>query len=229
MLLIVGMGKIEAFTCKAEKDQDARFFRYPIGKVSDEIEFHPYYVADRVACNSEDFSRLSDLSHNGNFSLVPTLVRWTDFCTTRVDMTSFLRKRILGSPTPSPASTPRESTPDKAEELRLAPASKIVDSSHKKRKHGTRKRRNGVIFGLGGLFGIVVAGFFARQSDLIEFPEFGDLSMDSLIDVLPAGFMREARDLVVSLISLGLGKEYALMRNSKVKGMLLIMILFQWG
>lgn len=50
------------------------------------------------------------------------------------------------------------------------------------------------------MFGIVVAGFFARQSDLIEFPELGDLSMDSLMDVLPAGFMRDARDLAVCFV-----------------------------
>ncbi len=52
---------------------------------------------------------------------------------------------------------------------------------------------------MGGLFGILVAGFFARQSDLIEFPELGDLSMDSLMDVLPAGFVRDARDLAVCI------------------------------
>lgn len=46
----------------------------------------------------------------------------------------------------------------------------------------------------------MVAGVFARQSDLIEFPEFGELSMDSLIDVLPAGFVRDARDLAVCAI-----------------------------
>jgi phospholipid:diacylglycerol acyltransferase len=116
---------------------------------------------------------------------------------------SSLRKRILGG-TPSPSPTPRESTPEKAEEVRLAPVSKIIDS--KKHKHGTRKRRGGLIFFLGGLFGIVVAGFFAKQSDLIEFPEFGDLSMDSLMDVLPAGFVRDARDLAVSFLSWDCGE-----------------------
>lgn len=40
-----------------------------------------------------------------------------------------------------------------------------------------------------------MAGFFAGRSDLIDFPEFGDLSLDSIMDVLPAGFVRDARDL----------------------------------
>ncbi|KAK2626283.1 hypothetical protein QTJ16_004545 [Diplocarpon rosae] len=93
---------------------------------------------------------------------------------------------------------PRDDSPVKAEEVRLAPVSKIIydesQLSHKKKKD-SRKRRNGFIFILGGLFGIVVAGFFAGKSDLIDFPEFGDLSMDNLIDVLPAGFVKDARDL----------------------------------
>ncbi|EPE34327.1 alpha/beta-Hydrolase [Glarea lozoyensis ATCC 20868] len=104
---------------------------------------------------------------------------------------SSIRRRLLGGNTPSDSS--RETTPPKAEEVRLAPVSKIItDSSHKTK---TRKRRNGLIFVLGGLFGIVVAGFFAGRSDLIDFPEFSELSMDSLMDVLPASFVKNARDL----------------------------------
>ena len=102
---------------------------------------------------------------------------------------STLRRRLLGTPTPSP----REGSPAKAEEVRLAPVSQIVTAKHRR----TRKRRNGLMFFLGGLFGIVVAGFFARRNDLIEFPELGELSMDSLLDVLPAGFVMDAKDLVV--------------------------------
>jgi phospholipid:diacylglycerol acyltransferase len=117
-------------------------------------------------------------------------------------MASFLRNRIPGLSSPS-TDTSREPSPAKAEEVRLAPISKIktpedekkLHAQHKKKEH--RKRGNGFIFGLGGLFGIVVAGFFAGKSDLIDFPEFSDLSVDSIMDVLPAGFVREARDLAV--------------------------------
>jgi hypothetical protein len=107
-------------------------------------------------------------------------------------MSHSLRKRIPGlSSTPSDS---REESPAKAEEVVLAPKSKVTH-------HGkTRKRRNGLIFFLGGLFGIVVAGFFAGRSDLIDFPEFGELSMDSIIDVLPAGFVSDARDLAVCVL-----------------------------
>ncbi|KAI8676482.1 hypothetical protein LRP88_10516 [Fusarium phalaenopsidis] len=60
----------------------------------------------------------------------------------------------------------------------------------------TRKRRNTFIFLLGSLFGIIAAGFFASSNDLIEFPEFTDLSMDSLLDALPAGLVKDMRDLI---------------------------------
>lgn len=62
--------------------------------------------------------------------------------------------------------------------------------------HKTRKRRNTFIFFLGSLFGIVAAGFFASSNDLITFPEFAELSMDSWLDVLPAGFIKDMREYV---------------------------------
>lgn len=111
-------------------------------------------------------------------------------------MASFLRNRFWRSE--SPASTsPVDDDPPKAEEVRLAPVSKIITNSNHGKHHRPRKRRTGLIFGLGGLFGIIVAGYFANESDLINIPEFGDMSMDSLADVLPAGFMKEARNLAV--------------------------------
>ncbi|TVY81822.1 Phospholipid:diacylglycerol acyltransferase [Lachnellula suecica] len=102
---------------------------------------------------------------------------------------SSLRRRLFGTSEPPS----RERSPAKAEEVRLAPVSKIKQTPAPKPKN--RKRRNGFIFALGGLFGIAAAGFFAGRSDLIDFPEFGDLSMDSIMDVLPAGFVRDAREL----------------------------------
>jgi phospholipid:diacylglycerol acyltransferase len=117
-------------------------------------------------------------------------------------MANFLRQRIPGLTSPS-TDTSREPSPIRAEEVKLAPVSKIktpsdekkIKAQHKDKKH--KKRRNGLVFGLGGLFGIVVAGFFAGKSDLINIPEFSDLSMDAFMDVLPAGFVKEARDLAV--------------------------------
>jgi phospholipid:diacylglycerol acyltransferase len=66
-----------------------------------------------------------------------------------------------------------------------------------KEKPRTRKRRNMFIFLLGSLSGIVAAGFFASTNDLIDFPEFSELSLDTVLDALPAGMVRDYRDLVV--------------------------------
>ncbi|KAJ2969324.1 hypothetical protein NUW58_g10017 [Xylaria curta] len=61
-----------------------------------------------------------------------------------------------------------------------------------------RKRRNTFIFLLGSLFGLIAAGLFAKSNDLIEFPELGELSMDSLLDVLPSGLVADLKDSVAN-------------------------------
>lgn len=68
---------------------------------------------------------------------------------------------------------------------------KVVQAHHR------RKRKLGAIFLLGSLFGIIAAGFFAKTNDLIDFPEIGELSVDNLLDILPAGLVKDVRDLVV--------------------------------
>jgi len=108
-------------------------------------------------------------------------------------MASTLRQRAVGGKN---SQNEREDTPEKAEEVRLAPVSKIMGHNHEAKKKGS-KRRNGLVFFLGGLFGIIVAGSFAKSNDLIQFPEFGELSMDSFLDVLPQTFVKDARDLMV--------------------------------
>jgi phospholipid:diacylglycerol acyltransferase len=105
---------------------------------------------------------------------------------------SALRRRLFGAPQDGSS---REESPARAEEVRLAPVSKIMKAGAKHDK--SKKRHGGFIFFLGGLFGIVAAGFFARKNDLIDFPEFADLGMTGLLDVLPAGFVKDARDLAV--------------------------------
>jgi phospholipid:diacylglycerol acyltransferase len=110
-------------------------------------------------------------------------------------MASTLRRR--GQPatqdesSPEPA-TSREDTPAKDGE-------KVKVVHHRPKQ---RKRKTTAIFLLGSLFGLVAAGFFAKSNDLIDFPELGELSMsmDSLFDVLPAGLVKDMRDLVVSFL-----------------------------
>ncbi|KAK3346236.1 Lecithin:cholesterol acyltransferase-domain-containing protein [Lasiosphaeria hispida] len=90
------------------------------------------------------------------------------------------------SGTPSESLTPRDGSP-----VRTGDNVKVV---HERPK--ARKRRTTAIFLLGSLFGIIAAGFFAKSNDLIGFPEIGELSMDNIFDVLPAGFSKDLRELV---------------------------------
>lgn len=75
----------------------------------------------------------------------------------------------------------------------LAPAGNITEP-----RKG-RKRRFGLIFLLGGLFGIIVAGYFANHNDVINInlDLLSDLNLDSFFDVIPAGILKEARDISV--------------------------------
>lgn len=108
---------------------------------------------------------------------------------------SSLRRRILG---PSGDSTPdsievsRDPSPAKGEPVTLIP-----DSQLKRLKSKKSKRRQGLIFGLGGLFGLVVAAFFANQHDVINLEGVVDLNLESLLDVIPAGIIRDAKDITV--------------------------------
>ena len=102
---------------------------------------------------------------------------------------SFLRRRFLGESTARPS---REVTPEKGEEVRVVSVAKLKKLTSKK-----SKRRNGLIFGLGGLFGLVVAAFFANQQDVINLEGLLDMNLDSLFDVIPAGIIKDAKDISV--------------------------------
>ncbi|KAF2198495.1 LACT-domain-containing protein [Delitschia confertaspora ATCC 74209] len=114
---------------------------------------------------------------------------------------SFLRRRF-GGKTPTPTSTPnspepsaepsREATPDdKANEITVVPKPKL----QKLKASRQSKRRTLWIFGLGGLFGIAVAAFFAQSNDMIDLSSLENMNMASLLEVLPAGLVRDAQQL----------------------------------
>ncbi|KAL9099719.1 MAG: hypothetical protein Q9187_009455 [Circinaria calcarea] len=106
-----------------------------------------------------------------------------------LSLMSFLRRRFLGESTARPS---REFTPEKGEEVRLVSVAKLKKLTSKK-----SKRRNGLVFGLGGLFGLIVAAFFANQQDVINLEGLLDMNLDSLFDVIPAGIIKDAKDITV--------------------------------
>ncbi|MCJ1450675.1 hypothetical protein MMC28_001008 [Mycoblastus sanguinarius] len=104
---------------------------------------------------------------------------------------SFLRHRFLSpnsAPSPSPS---RDPSPKKGEPVTLIPASQL----HKLKNTKRSKRWQTLIFALGGLFGLVVAAFFANQHDVINLEGLVDFNLESLIDVIPAGIVKDAKDI----------------------------------
>jgi phospholipid:diacylglycerol acyltransferase len=111
---------------------------------------------------------------------------------------SFLRRRFGGTPTEadSPIES-REPTPDpdnkRPSNLRVITAEQL----HTLKKKGKSKRKNAWIFVLGGVFGLVVAGFFASSNEMIDLKSLENMNLDSILDALPASFVNSAQQLQV--------------------------------
>ncbi|KAH9864626.1 hypothetical protein J1614_010561 [Plenodomus biglobosus] len=111
---------------------------------------------------------------------------------------SFLRRRFGGA-------AADDSTPDISREpspaldgtkrpgnLRVITTEQL-QTLKKKGKHG--KRRSAWLFGVGSLFGLVLAGFFASSNDMIDFKAMQDVNLESLMEALPANFIKSAQQL----------------------------------
>ena len=109
---------------------------------------------------------------------------------------SFLRRRFGGdsdSPEPSRDSSPAPSETDPAKQKRLVSIKTLQQLNSSKQS----KRRNLWIFGLGGIFGIAVAAFFAGSNDMIDLSALDNMNMASILEVLPAGLIKDAQQLQV--------------------------------
>lgn len=109
---------------------------------------------------------------------------------------SSLRQRFLSSrpSSPSPSPTPPNSESNAiGEELKLVSSAKLQEL--KKGAKRAHKRGHSVVFILGGLFGVLLALFFAQNQEVINFEGILDLNLESLIDVIPAGVIKDAKDL----------------------------------
>lgn len=110
---------------------------------------------------------------------------------------NFLRRRNAGTnSSASKKSTVSPKTPSNGHtDYSILPDQNLKDLTAKPK---SSKRRTVWIFGLGGLFGLVVAAMFANQNDMLDFAALQDINLESIADVLPAGVLREARDFQVS-------------------------------
>lgn len=100
--------------------------------------------------------------------------------------------------TPSPSPVARNRIGDDSEEVQLVPVSKLKGLTTKRKS----RRRSGLIFGLGSLVGIVVALFFANKQEVIKFDGLMDFNLDSFLDAIPVGIVKEAKDLTVRSFSM---------------------------
>lgn len=106
-----------------------------------------------------------------------------------------LRRRL-------PRESDDKSTPDQSQDHQLpTPDTNYNDDKNKQIVLKPRsKRRNGFIFFLGGIFGIFIALFFANQQEVISLDSLMDLNLDALIDVIPQGIVKDAREFSVCLL-----------------------------
>lgn len=117
---------------------------------------------------------------------------------------SFLRRRFGGGgddtsePSREPSPNPSSERPSN---LRVITAEQLetLKSKHGKGKNG--KRKNAWVFGLGGLFGLAIAAFFAGSNDLIDLKSIEGMNLESLMEALPANFVRSAQQLQVRAAS----------------------------
>jgi phospholipid:diacylglycerol acyltransferase len=115
---------------------------------------------------------------------------------------NFVRRRFSGT---KPDDDVTEASPERSPEtdsnrpsnLRVITAEKL----HTLKTKGKSKRKNAWIFGLGGVFGLVVAGFFASSNEMIDLKGLENMNLDSVWDALPASFVRSAQQLQVSKTS----------------------------
>ena len=133
---------------------------------------------------------------------------------------SELRRRIFGrSGTPDSAetspATSREHSPapdhkgKDGAEYKVVPRAKLerLKSDLKVYKGSSKgkKRRQAWIFTLGGIFGILAAGFFATSNggldQLVQFAGIQDMNLDSILDILPRGVIKDVQELQVGSLS----------------------------
>jgi phospholipid:diacylglycerol acyltransferase len=105
-------------------------------------------------------------------------------------------RRRLGRDPPAEESSNGNSTPE-SEDLTLVPSKHLHGLKEENRRVKGTKRRNAWIFALGGLFGLLLAGFLASNNDLIDIASLADIHLDQLMDVLPAGLINEAKEFQV--------------------------------
>lgn len=101
---------------------------------------------------------------------------------------------------PSPAPVDPSKGPEELATLPIKKLKELNDVLQQKKKRSAKgtKRRNAWIFSLGSLVGVGLALFFAGSNDMVDLStlaHFRDMNLDSIMDALPAGLIRDAQEL----------------------------------
>ncbi|KAK7513000.1 phospholipid:diacylglycerol acyltransferase-like protein [Phyllosticta citriasiana] len=106
-------------------------------------------------------------------------------------MSSSLRRRVAGdSSQDAPSAVSDDQTRASAKDF-SSPAPK---PTVQKKSFGS-KRWNLFVLGLGGVLGIVLAGWFAQNNEMIDLAAITDLNLETIADIVPAGLLQDAKDL----------------------------------
>jgi phospholipid:diacylglycerol acyltransferase len=120
-----------------------------------------------------------------------------------------VRRRIVGVGTPdeTPVPSPRDASPARSgpqtdgapgEHVKVVPADKL--EKIRPRVKG-RKRRNAWVFALGALVGVIAAGLVASSNGglekLVDMVGLEELNLDTVLDVLPMGFIKDMQRIQV--------------------------------
>jgi phospholipid:diacylglycerol acyltransferase len=121
---------------------------------------------------------------------------------------NILRRRNAGNDKEPPSPTHSVEGSDYEDDTAARDLHRLV-----KKGAESSKKRSFWTFALGGFFGIAVAIFFIGHNEIIDFAGMQDFTLDSILDVLPAGMLREAKEFQVRaafLCGVGSGNELTL-------------------
>lgn len=109
----------------------------------------------------------------------------------KIESTSQAEPPFPGTEDPgdSLSDTTEPETPRAVKDATVAVAVAALPSKKQK------KRSTWLTFAIGGIAGLLLAGAAAKNQDLVKMELLQDLSLDSIIDVIPAGILKEASDI----------------------------------
>jgi phospholipid:diacylglycerol acyltransferase len=113
---------------------------------------------------------------------------------------SFLRRRFGGGGGGEDSSTALSREPSPGPDGKRPANLRLITAEHLStlKQNGKHKnRRNIWVFSLGGIFGLLLAGFFASSNDYIDLKSLENVNLESIMEALPDNFVKSAQQMQV--------------------------------